>query len=274
MINAGELYRARIEIREVARELYNLDLKGYHDLFLERRLNHLAMRYGIRKGSLLLDFLLNKPDMADEIRKELNIGYTRLYRDPAFFLKIVQLIRKKIEKQGIAHIWHAGCSRGHEVYSLIIRLEEEGLLKDCRIYATDVNPDALTQAKKGIIPLTDIQQGIRDYLYAGGKSHLGQHFHFSHGSAFLKNGLLNKIKFARHDLSKDAIFQKFDFILCRNVFIYYQPFFQKKLLTRISEGLLPGGFLGMTPGESIDEMARELQLKSFDKHLNIYHLEK
>jgi chemotaxis protein methyltransferase CheR len=274
MITAGELHRARIEIREVAKELYNLDLKGSHHLFLERRLNHLAMRYGIRKGSVLLDFLLNKPDMADEIRKEFNIGYTRLYRDPAFFLKTVTLIRKKIEKQGIAHIWHAGCSKGHEVYSLIILLEEAGILNECRIYATDINPEALSLAKKGIVPLTDIQQGIRDYLSAGGRLHLGRHFTVSHHSAILKSGLLNKIKFAKHDLSKDAIFQKFDFIFCRNVFIYYQPFFQKKLLSRLTEALHPGGFLGMTPGESIDEMGRELKLKSFDNHLNIYQKEK
>lgn len=274
MITAGELHRVRIEIREIARELYDLELKGYHHLFLERRLNHLAMRYGISKGSVLLDFLLNKPGMADEIRKEFNIGYTRLYRDPAFFLKSITLIRKKIEQQGIAHIWHAGCSKGHEVYSMIILLEEQGLLKDCRIYATDINQEALAHAKKGILPLTDIQQAIRDYLSAGGRSHLGRNFTFSHESALIKTGLLNKIKFARHDLSKDAIFQKFDFVFCRNVFIYYQPFFQKKLLARITEALHPGGFLGMTPGESVDEIGRDLPLKSFDRHLNIYQKEK
>jgi len=50
-------------------------------------------------------------------------------------------------------VWIPGCATGEEVYSLAILLREEGLLDRTLIYATDINPEALSNAEAGIYDL-------------------------------------------------------------------------------------------------------------------------
>lgn len=270
MISQSELQRTGTILREAGMELYNTDFKGYHQLFLERRLNHIALRLGITKGSTLVDLLVNQPGIIEALKKEIHIGYTTFFRDPGFFLRAIELIRRKLDQQKIVHIWHAGCSKGYEVYSLVMLLHEQGLVRNCRIYATDINTAHLAQAEKGIVPIADLHAGIRPYLTAGGTHHIGQHFTATKNEAIFRHDLLRKIKFGHHDLGKDKPFQQFDFIFCRNVFIYYQPFYQKKLLQCISNSLMNEGYLGLSPTENIEENCAEFSLTCFDNHLNIY----
>nr|HNI27149.1 CheR family methyltransferase [Leptospiraceae bacterium] len=99
---------------------------------------------------------------------------------------------------------------------------------------------------------------------------LGNYFNIAGQHAILRHKLIKKVKFGIHDLSKDAPFQKFDIILCRNVFIYYQPFFQKKLLSCIVASMKKESYLGLSPSENIEESGEALGLICFDRHLNIY----
>lgn len=270
MISPSELQRTGSIFREAGKVLYDLDFDGYRQLYLERRLNHIALRHGITKGSAMVDLLVNQPGLVDELRKELNIGYTTFFRDPGFFLRATEIIRRKLENQKTVHIWHAGCSKGHEVYSLIMLLQEQGLVERCRIYATDINPSHLQEAERGVISIDDLQAGIKPYLTSGGTDHIGNHFTVTGDTAIFRHDLLSRIKFGRHDLGKDAPFQQFDFISCRNVFIYYQPFYQKKLLKCITSSLLEDGFLGLSSSEKIEDSLSAFNLSCYDHHLNIY----
>ncbi len=49
--------------------------------------------------------------------------------------------------------------------------------------------------------------------------------------------------FARHNFLKDPPFAKMDFISCRNVLIYMEPFLQKKAFTTFHYALNEKGFL-------------------------------
>lgn len=269
-MNPAELQRTSRLLRETGKELYGLDLTGYHQLYIERRLNYFAVRYGLNNGSSLVDLLVNQPGIIQELQKELNIGYTTLFRDPTFFLKFTELIRRQIEQNGHARIWHAGCSKGHEVFSLLMLLEEKGLADQCKIYATDINVKHLNHAERGVITTIELQDSVRRYLASGGNQHPGNYFKTTGNNAILQHNFLRKIRFGIHDLGKDLPFHQFDFILCRNVFIYYQPYYQKKLLKCITKSLQPGGYIGLSPSENIEEMTREFDLDCFDRHLNIY----
>lgn len=270
MISPTDLQRTSSIFREAGKVLYDVNLDGYHQLYLERRLNHLALRHGITKGSAMVDLLVNQPGLVDELKKELHIGYTTFFRDPAFFLRATELIRRKLDQQNTVHIWHAGCSRGHEVYSLIMLLKEQELLDRCIIYATDINPKHLAEAERGIVSTDDILTAVKPYLTSGGNHHIGHHFTISGSKAIFRHELLRKIKFGRHDLGKDLPFQQFDFISCRNVFIYYQSFYQKKLLQCITASLKEEGYLGLSPAEKLEDCEAAFNLNCFDYHLNIY----
>src|ERR1019366_8524725 len=56
--------------------------------------------------------------------------------------------------------------------------------------------------------------------------------------------------FAIHNFLKDPPFGKIDFISCRNVLIYMEPYLQKKALTTFHYSLNPKGFLLLGKSET------------------------
>ncbi|MBL7922977.1 MAG: hypothetical protein JNL88_02135 [Bacteroidia bacterium] len=268
----SEHCRTGIEIRKVVKELYNFRLEGYHQLFMERRLQYFSIKHGIPHPAVLRDMLINNPQVAENIRKELQINYSCLYRDPAFFRKMIQLIRKKINESGNVRIWHAGCANGTEVYSLAILLREQGLLDHCKIYATDFSTEALKAARRGVVDLQEVLCSVKPYLEAGGIHHLREYFNLSGNSAILRSELLQKIRFAKHELGHDPVFQEFDFVICRNLLIYYQEFHQKKLVDALLSSTRPMGYIGLTSCESLSGLTNRPHLHVIDGGQNIYQV--
>ena len=269
MIAPFELTKSGLEIKKIVRELYDVNLDGYHELYLERRLAYYFQKHGIDKASMIRDMIINQPQVTQELQKELQITYTRLFREPAFFRKIIKLIKAIQQKKGGVRIWHTGCSNGSEAYSLAILLKEENLIDKCTIYATDINLKALSDAKKGVLSLKDVQNTISDYHEAGGTKHLSEYFNYTGESALLKTSLLHQIRFAKHELGQDHSFNEFDIIICRNMLIYYQNFHQQKLVEAMLNSLCKGGFIGLSNCESLLGIS-ESKLKIIDSGHNIY----
>ncbi|MBK7965892.1 MAG: hypothetical protein IPK10_11820 [Bacteroidetes bacterium] len=269
MIAPFEFTKSGLEIKKIVRELYDVNLDGYHELYLERRLAYYFQKHGIDKASMIRDIIINKPKIAQELQKELQITYTRLFREPAFFRQVVKLIKTIQQKKGSVRIWHTGCSNGSEAYSLAILLKESNLLGKCTIYATDINEKALSDAKKGVLSLKDVQNTLNDYHEAGGVQHLSEYFTYTRESSILKSSILNQIQFAKHELGHDHPFNEFDIIICRNMLIYYQNFHQQKLVDAMLNSLINGGYIGLSNCESLIGIA-ETKLKLVDSGQNIY----
>jgi len=266
-----EINRTGIAIKKIVKELYNCNLDGYHEHYLERRLSYFFQKHGISKHNMIRDLIINEPQVTKEIQKELQICYTRLFREPSFFRKIGTLSKAICQKKGSLRIWHVGCSNGAEVYSLAILLKEQELLKHTSIYATDINDKALLQAGKGLLNIKDIKEATQDYSIAGGNYHLLDYFTISGESALCKSSILNQIKFAKHELGKDHLFHEFDIIICRNMLIYYQNFHQIKLIQAMKNSLRKDGYIGLSSCESLEGIANE-NLKTIDSGDNIYQL--
>ena len=80
-----------------------------------------------------------------------------MFRDPAYFLALRQEVIPFLKTYPSLKIWIAGCSTGEEVYSMAILLKEEGLLDRSIIYATDINPESLDRARKGVFALEHLK---------------------------------------------------------------------------------------------------------------------
>ena len=111
------------EIQEFTSKFYGFQLEVYHSPYFERRLHRFKTRNGITKTHELIDLILNNPTIASTFKNEFLISYTMLFREPTFFIPLLQIIKQKIENEGTVRIWHAGCAQGHEAYSLAILLE-------------------------------------------------------------------------------------------------------------------------------------------------------
>src|SRR5690606_2827126 len=148
---------------------YSYDFRGYSAASLKRRVL-LAVRQLKCDGiSDLQHKILYDPKMFMELLQYLTIPVSDMFRDPSYFLSLREQVVPVLRTYPSLKVWVAGCSTGEEVYSLAILLREEGLLERTILYATDINPRSLEQARRGIFAIGDLQAYTENYQRAGGK---------------------------------------------------------------------------------------------------------
>jgi len=115
-----------------------------------------------------------------------------------------------------------------------------------KIFATDIDADALTVARKG-----HYREAIADHV---SPERLERFFTREHGGYRVRRILRKMILFAEHDVLNDPPFSRADLISCRNVLIYLNPDAQEGLMESFHYALAPGGFLLLgtaeTPGSA------------------------
>lgn len=242
------------KIYELLRNQTGVDFAFYKQNTMLRRIER---RMGINQTASLREYLLHlyqSPSELPTLYKEMLIGVTQFFRDPEAF----EFLRKKVipdlftgKKSGEpVRLWVAGCSTGEEAYTLAILLsdymENSGRFWDVKIFATDLDREALEYAGKGIYPesvLADIPQ-----------HYINKYFIKKETTYELMRPLREMVIFARQNLVVDPPFSKIDLISCRNVLIYFQPVMQKKLLGIFQFSLRPGGYLFLGTSETVGDL--------------------
>src|ERR1035437_4048545 len=125
------------------------DFSDYSDKSLKRRIEKILSDNKISLPDLIKE-IKKDPEYVDKIVKEITVNTTELFRDVSTWQTLKHRILPKMKDNETINIWHSGCSTGQEVYSMLIILAELNLLEKARIYATDINVDAIDVAKKGI----------------------------------------------------------------------------------------------------------------------------
>lgn len=152
----------------------------------------------------------------------------------------------KLRAGGSLRIWSAGCSNGQEALSAAMTLFEHTAQInefDVRILATDIDPQVVRFARRGIYP-ERLMGGVSDALKAKyfRKAGSGEEAEYEASEA-----LRNLIRYNELNLLGPWPMSKtFDIIFCRNVVIYFDVTTQEKLWGRFRNALDPGGamFLG------------------------------
>lgn len=207
--------------------------------------------FGCQTLSQLQDKVLNEPGVFERMMRYFTVQVSEMFRDPSYFRTVREHVVPVLHTYPTFKIWVAGCSHGEEVWSLAILLEEEGLLDRCIIYATDINPDALNTAEKGIYEVDKIVHFSKNYQNSGGKHSLSDYYTVAYGSALFRQDLKRNITFAEHSLSTDHVFSETHFISCRNVLIYFNPDLQNRVVGLFQNSLVNKGFLGLGSRESL-----------------------
>jgi len=164
----------------------------------------------------------------------------------------------------------AGCSTGEEVFSLAILLREEGLLERSMIYATDINPQSLEKARKGVFPLENMRAYTVNYQQAGGRRAFSDYYTAAYNAALFDRSLCENVTFADHSLATDTVFAETQLISCRNVMIYFKKKLQERALGLFHESLCHRGFLGLGSKESIDFSGHARHFEPVVKRERIY----
>ncbi|HZI01883.1 MAG TPA: CheR family methyltransferase, partial [Flavisolibacter sp.] len=238
-------------------EVLKLVERNCHQDFTNYKSPTILRRIGRRMGILglinfndYLELLRTSNEECKFLGKEFLIGVTKFFRDEAAF----QIIREKVlphiiasKKDGeLIKIWVTACSTGEEAYSLAILiddlLQKTGRSLDVKIFATDIDADAIETASKALYPSVSIAELDED---------LKRRYFFNEGNNIQVQAFLRKqIVFARHNILKDPPFIKNDMATCRNMLIYMNNVLQRKVLSTLQFSLNTGGFLFLGPSET------------------------
>ena len=252
--------------------LFNTVLKGtssydfteYSDKSLKRRLAKVILDHKVDVPGLLSEMKRSK-EFLERVIRDITVNTTELFRDPPVWLALKNNILPNYKNSPSLNIWHAGCSTGQEVYSMMILLNEMNLLEKAKIFGTDLNSEVLNQAAKGVYKyrfnisyLDNFDKVVRDNP-SNGETHADvpyeKYFEIDKTKDFIKMNsfLTEKPLFKKHDLVKDdnIFYSKFDLIICRNVIIYFNYELQNKVFNLFHKNLYDGGCLVLGMHESI-----------------------
>jgi chemotaxis protein methyltransferase CheR len=230
---------------------YQYDFRQYSTASMRRRMQQAMEHFHCKTLSQLQDRVLHEPDVFAQMLRFLTVQVSEMFRDPSYFRTLREQVIPVLRTYPSIKIWIAGCSKGEEVWSFAILLEEEGLLDRTIIYATDINPEALRAAEAGIFELDRIPQFSVNYQQAGGKKSLSEYYSAAYKGAIFRQALKSHIVFADHSLATDHVFSEMHLVSCRNVLIYFDRDLQNRAVKLFYESLVHRGYLGIGPKESL-----------------------
>ncbi|WP_462281619.1 CheR family methyltransferase [Salinivirga cyanobacteriivorans] len=260
MVSAEDVNRFIDAIKSVS----TYDFSDYSERSFKRRIDKV-----LNDNRMDINGVINKlskdKNFLENVIKDITVNTTELFRDPELWITLKYRILPKFRKNKSIFIWHAGCSSGQEIYSMLILLAELDLFEKAKVFATDINTDMLERAKEGeyryrfnLQYLDNFDKVIKEnpYNYEDVKDvPYEKYFDIdkTQDSIKMKKFLRDKTVFRKHDLvhDKNIFYSKFDLIFCRNVIIYFNNNLQNKVIELFSNNLYRDGYLVLGAHESI-----------------------
>jgi len=234
---------------------YGYDYRGYQRGTVERRLDNLLSALSLPNFYALQREILTDPDAFERLFLDLSINVTTFFRHPEQFRVLREQVLPYLDSFPHIKIWSAGCANGKEAYSLAMLLDELGILDKAQIFATDINPYQLEEARSGLYPGSDLAEAANNYRASGGQGDLGRWLSSAHGYLKVEPRLRGHMLFYTHSLVHDGPFNEFQLIICRNVMIYFRSDLQCRVVDLFTRSLHRDGFLMLGPSESGVAMA-------------------
>lgn len=238
----------------ILRDRCKVDFTYYKPSTITRRIERRMAINQVETIEEYVPLLLAHPGEAHALYRELLIGVTSFFRDHAAFEALEQKwLPALLQSSGGREVrcWVAGCSTGEEAYSIAITMQEclaaLGISRDVRIFATDIDQEAIHYAANGLYPesiAADLPQRV-----------LAKYFQKREDKFQIARSIREMVVFAPHNLTKDPPFTNISLISCRNLLIYLQPVLQKRVLEYFSFSLNGGGILLLGSSESASEMS-------------------
>lgn len=253
------------------KERYGYDFSGYARASLKRRLQELTRYFDVEHLSQLIPEILFDEAVAQTVINSISVPSSEFFRDAQVWKIIREVTMPQLNSFPWINIWQVGCGRGEETYTLAILLHEAGLLKKSRIFTSDINPAFLDEARAGCWPRRRLASWRTSYQHAGGLSDFDGYFEDRQGEIAIRPDLKRSIEFVQHNLVEDDVFKEVQFVVCRNVLIYFGDALQDRVLKLCSRSLERGGYLLLGRSERIlDLREKHRELEELDGDLPLY----
>ncbi|MEA5602861.1 CheR family methyltransferase [Nostoc sp. UHCC 0252] len=233
------------------RQSRGFDFTGYKRSTLMRRVCKRMQSLTIENFEEYLDYLEVYPEEFNYLFNTILINVTAFFRDSSAWEYLAgevlpNLIKNK-KNSGQIRIWSAGCASGEEAYTLAMLMAEilgaEEFRQRVKIYATDVDEEALNQARHAVYSAKDVQ-ALSDELRQKYFEVVGNRYVF-------RQDLRRSVIFGRHDLLQDAPISRLDLLVSRNTLMYFNSETQGRILARFHFALNDNGYLFLGKAEML-----------------------
>jgi len=237
---------------------FGIKLPEIKKVMLQSRLQKRLQKLNITSFKKYFDYLFSKGNEQEIINMidVVSTNKTDFFREPQHFTFLndeilPELVRKKKEIK----IWSAGCSSGEESYTLAIVLAE--FLKNYKnitysIFASDISLDILQKAANAIYK----EEKVTEMPIEIKKKYLLKSKDRTKPTVRIIPELRRKVNFERINLMEEKynVNTIFDIIFCRNVLIYFDRTNQEKIINKLCENLIVGGYFFIGHSESLLKM--------------------
>jgi two-component system, chemotaxis family, CheB/CheR fusion protein len=239
------------ELLHFIREARGFDFTGYKRSSLTRRIRKRMHDVGTESFHDYRDRLEIDADEFRQLFNTILINVTGFFRDTEAWRHLQsEVLPEVIARAGPEaeiRVWSAGCSTGEEAYSLAMVFAEllgvDDAIARLKIYATDVDDEALRDARAGVYStkaLGPVPDEFRE-----------RYFDPSGPNFVFRPDLRRRVIFGRHDITRDAPISRLDLLVCRNTLMYFNVEAQNQIVDRFHFALNPGGYLFLGKAEML-----------------------
>ena len=251
------------------RTITKVDFSSYRTPTLFRRLEkRLKLTNNLNLADYLV-YLKRNQEEAYQLVDDFFIGVSSFFRDKQVWKTLENeivpaLFEAKENDETNIRIWIAGCSTGEEAYTVGIifqqYIDKHLPVKDFKIFATDIDPKAISGAIGGRFGEDIVGQVPNEILL--------QYFTHYDGEYIINKTIREKIVFTEHNLITDPAFIRMDLVSCRNTLIYLNQNAQQKIINKFAFSLKNGGHLILGLSESLGKYQQNFSL--IQPHTNIF----
>jgi two-component system, chemotaxis family, CheB/CheR fusion protein len=233
------------------KEARGFDFTGYKRTSLARRVRRRMSQVSIDDYAEYIDHLQVSAEEFNALFNTILINVTSFHRDPDAWeylqTEIVPAMLAERSSDEPVRIWSAGCASGEEAYSLAMVFAEalgvERFRQQVKIYATDVDEEALAQARHAAYPEAAVESVPPEMV--------GRYFERQGNLYVFRKDLRRSVIFGRNDLVQDAPISRIDLLVCRNTLMYFNAETQTKILSRLHFALALRGLLFLGKAEML-----------------------
>ena len=229
---------------EEVKERSGIDFRKYPPATIQWRLQRRMADTGTTDFAEYLRYYRGHAEEHQRLINGFIVQVTEFMRDPDLFVylrdKILPEITARARKRGNElRIWAAGSGTGEEAYSIAILVNEAlGSAIEhfaVRIFATDLDSDAIEFARRGVYPaaaLGDLPTKLRE-----------RYFTEVDGSYQVNKLIRGLTVFGAHDLAQRAPFPRIQMLLCRGVLDHFTSQHQARTLQLFAYAMENGSYL-------------------------------
>lgn len=240
----------------------------YDEAYMKRRISARMRRSRTETYEEYGRLLREDEDEQVALLDALSINVTSFFRNPDVWERVRTVLRTLTAERDRVRLWSAACSDGREPYSLaLLALTDPEIDTDAiSITGTDIDAAILDVARKGVYHSTQTTDVAEELAPLDGY----EEFVDRDDDTFrLDDAVTDLVTFENHDLISGDPKSNFDFVSCRNLFIYIGSEYKFPILRTVERSLADGGYLVIGKTETLPPKIRPA-FEPIDKRLRIY----